>query len=116
MQDTVKKDKKNHLIIGTRGSKLALAQANEVKGLLIKHHEHLNEDNITINVMSTRGDRVQDQNLSEIGGKGLFTEEIENALIEGNVDIAVHSYFSRSTNLNKPILTGLDKLKKSYKM
>ncbi|MDG1020197.1 MAG: hydroxymethylbilane synthase [Emcibacteraceae bacterium] len=95
MQETVK----NNLVIGTRGSKLALAQAEEVKGLLIEAHDHLNEDNIEIKVMSTRGDRVQDRNLSEIGGKGLFTEEIEEALYEGEIDIAVHSLKDMPTRL-----------------
>lgn len=95
MQETVK----NNLVIGTRGSKLALAQAEEVKGLLIAAHDHLNEDNIEIKVMSTRGDRVQDRNLSEIGGKGLFTEEIEEALYKGEIDIAVHSLKDMPTRL-----------------
>ncbi len=95
MQDTVKKTLK----IGTRGSKLALAQAYEVRGLLASVHDHLNEDNIDIIVMSTRGDRVQDRNLSEIGGKGLFTEEIEQALYVGEIDIAVHSLKDMPTKL-----------------
>lgn len=95
MQDTVKKS----LRIGTRGSKLALAQAYEVRGLLASAHAHLNEENIDIIVMSTRGDRVQDRNLSEIGGKGLFTEEIEQALYVGDIDIAVHSLKDMPTKL-----------------
>lgn len=95
MQETVHKTLK----IGTRGSKLALAQAHEVKGLLIDAHDNLNDNNIDIVVMSTRGDRVQDRNLSEIGGKGLFTEEIENALYEGGIDIAVHSLKDMPTKL-----------------
>lgn len=97
MQETVN----NNLVIGTRGSKLALTQAEEVKGLLIASHDHLNEDNIEIKVMSTRGDRVQDRNLSEIGGKGLFTEEIEEALYKGQIDIAVHSLKDMPTRLPK---------------
>ena len=90
---------KNTLVIGTRGSKLALAQANEVKKLLVEAHSHLSEETIVINVMSTRGDRVQDRNLSEIGGKGLFTEEIEEALFNGEIDIAVHSLKDMPTKL-----------------
>ncbi|MBT5185754.1 MAG: hydroxymethylbilane synthase [Kordiimonadaceae bacterium] len=99
VQETLNTNDTNSLIIGTRGSKLALAQANEVKGLLIAAHDNLNEDNIKINVMSTRGDRVQDRNLSEIGGKGLFTEEIEEALYKGEIDIAVHSLKDMPTRL-----------------
>lgn len=99
MQETREINEKNNLIIGTRGSKLALAQAYEVKGLLIAAHDHLTDENIEINVMSTRGDRVQDRNLSEIGGKGLFTEEIEEALYKGDIDIAVHSLKDMPTRL-----------------
>lgn len=99
MQETVHSQCNNSLIIGTRGSKLALAQAYEVKALLLAAHDHLDDDNIEINVMSTRGDRVQDRNLSEIGGKGLFTEEIELALDKGDIDIAVHSLKDMPTRL-----------------
>ena len=95
MQDTVKKNLK----IGTRGSKLALVQAAEVKNLLIIAHEHLNQENIDIIVMSTMGDRIQEQNLSDLGGKGLFTEEIERALYVGKIDIAVHSLKDMPTKL-----------------
>ncbi|MFQ0814307.1 porphobilinogen deaminase [Brucella anthropi] len=76
--------------IGTRGSKLALAQAHETRRRLIEAHG-LPEEAIEIIPMSTAGDRIQDRALSEIGGKGLFTEEIEQALTEGRIDLAVHS-------------------------
>lgn len=99
MQEQHHLSNKNNLIIGTRGSKLALAQAYEVKALLINAHDHLNDENIAIKVMSTRGDRVQDRNLSEIGGKGLFTEEIEDALYKSEIDIAVHSLKDMPTHL-----------------
>ena len=99
VQDTANKKKTDKITIGTRGSKLALAQAYEVRGLLVERHDHLSEDMIEINVMSTRGDRVQDRNLSEIGGKGLFTEEIEEALYNGAIDIAVHSLKDMPTRL-----------------
>lgn len=99
MQDTVNTQSQSTITIGTRGSALALAQANEVKSLLMAVHTHLMEENIHIKIMSTRGDRVQDRNLSEIGGKGLFTEEIENALYNGAVDIAVHSLKDMPTKL-----------------
>ncbi|NVK34108.1 MAG: hydroxymethylbilane synthase [Rhodobacteraceae bacterium] len=76
--------------IGTRGSDLALAQARETRARLIAAHA-LSEDDIEIEVIRTTGDKVQDRPLSEIGGKGLFTLEIEEALVEGRIDIAVHS-------------------------
>ena len=99
MQDTVNTHFDSIIKIGTRGSALALAQAKEVQSLLLAAHNHLKAENIQIKVMSTRGDRVQDRNLSEIGGKGLFTEEIENALYNGDVDIAVHSLKDMPTKL-----------------
>lgn len=78
------------LKIGTRGSKLALAQAYETRRRLQEAH-NLPEEAIEIIPMSTAGDRIQDRPLAEIGGKGLFTEEIEQALHAGEIDIAVHS-------------------------
>ena len=78
------------LKIGTRGSKLALAQAYETRDKLIAAHG-MTADDIEIVVISTTGDRVQDRALSEIGGKGLFTKEIEEALYDGSIDLAVHS-------------------------
>lgn len=78
------------LKIGTRGSKLALAQAYETRRRLQEAHD-LPEEAIEIVPMSTAGDRIQDRPLAEIGGKGLFTEEIEQALHAGEIDIAVHS-------------------------
>ena len=82
----------NHLPtlrIGTRGSPLALAQAHLVARLLRAAHEGLPEPEIV--VIKTTGDSVLDRALSEVGGKGLFTKEIEEALIEERIDLAVHS-------------------------
>ena len=76
------------LKIGTRGSPLALLQAYEVRDRLQAQHEGLKVEIVAI---LTRGDRVQDRVLSEIGGKGLFTMEIEEGLFDGSIDIAVHS-------------------------
>jgi hydroxymethylbilane synthase len=78
------------LRIGTRGSPLALAQAYETRTLLMAAHK-LPEEAFTIEVISVTGDRIQDRPLSEAGGKGLFTKEIEEALLAGLIDIAVHS-------------------------
>ena len=78
------------LKIGTRGSPLALAQAHETRARLMAAHG-LPEAAFEIAVIKTTGDRVTDRPLAEIGGKGLFTKEIEEALLEGAIDIAVHS-------------------------
>ena len=78
------------LKIGTRGSALALYQANETRRLLSLAHG-MPESAFEIVVISTSGDRIQDRPLSEVGGKGLFTREIEDALLSGGIDIAVHS-------------------------
>ena len=80
------------LRIGTRGSPLALAQAHEVRDKLAKAHpEFAAEGAITITVISTTGDQILDRALSEIGGKGLFTKEIDDALLGNEIDLAVHS-------------------------
>ena len=78
------------LKIGTRGSALALAQAHETRTRLMAAHA-LPQEAFEIVVISTTGDRIQDRPLSEAGGKGLFTKEIEEALLDGRIDIAVHS-------------------------
>ncbi len=76
--------------IGTRGSPLALVQARETRQRLAEAHG-LDPDEIEIVVISTTGDQVRDRPLSEIGGKGLFTKELEEALLAGTIDLAVHS-------------------------
>ena len=76
--------------IGTRGSPLALAQARTVRDALAGAHG-LDPDSIELRVIRTSGDMVQDRALTDIGGKGLFTKEIDQALIEGTIDLAVHS-------------------------
>ncbi len=78
------------LRIGTRGSPLALAQAHETRDRL-SAATGLPQDDFEIVVIRVTGDAVQDRPLSQIGGKGLFTKEIEEALLSGEVDIAVHS-------------------------
>lgn len=78
------------LRIGTRGSPLALAQAHETRDRLAQAHD-LSPDCFQIVPIKTTGDRVQDRALREVGGKGLFTKEIEEALLDGTIDLAVHS-------------------------
>jgi hydroxymethylbilane synthase len=78
------------LRIGTRGSPLALAQSRMVRARLAAA-QGVDEDRITLTVIRTTGDVIQDRTLAEAGGKGLFTKEIEEALRAGTIDLAVHS-------------------------
>ena len=84
--------------IGTRGSPLALAQAYETRDRLMAAHE-LPSEMFEIVVLSTKGDRITDRSLSEIGGKGLFTLELEEQLLSGELDFAVHSTKDMPTKL-----------------
>ena len=88
------------LRIGTRGSAMALHQANLVRERLVAAHPGLAEPGmIALEVIRTTGDRVQNRLLAEIGGKGLFTKEIEQALIDRRIDLAVHSLKDMETFL-----------------
>lgn len=79
---------KANLIIGTRQSLLALWQSNHIAGLLRKQYP---DCQVTLKKIVTKGDRILDVPLAQIGGKGLFTKEIETELLDGTVDLAVHS-------------------------
>src|SRR5664280_3304437 len=78
------------LRIGTRGSPLALVQAHTVRARLAVALG-VDEAAIELKIIRTSGDAIQDRPLSEVGGKGLFTKEIEEALLDGRIDLAVHS-------------------------
>jgi hydroxymethylbilane synthase len=91
------------LHIGTRGSPLALWQALEVRAHLAAAH-HVEPDAIAITPIRTSGDVIQDRPLAEAGGKGLFTKEIEQALIDGAIDIAVHSTKDMPTVLPRGLM------------
>ena len=86
------------LLIGTRGSPLALWQARHVRTLLVEA-QGLAEGDIDLSVITTSGDRIKDKPLREFGGKGLFTKEIDEALLRGDVDMAVHSMKDLPTDL-----------------
>jgi hydroxymethylbilane synthase len=86
------------LRIGTRGSPLALWQAEHVRGRLIAAHG-LGTEAVQLCVITTSGDRIKDRPLREFGGKGLFTKEIDEALLAGEVDMAVHSMKDLETDL-----------------
>ena len=94
------------LRIGTRGSPLALAQAHMVRAALLAAEPALGGDAVEIVAVSTKGDRIQDRTLAEIGGKGLFTEEIEAGLLDGSLHMAVHSMKDMPTRLPDGLLIG----------
>ena len=80
--------KAHNIVIGSRGSQLALWQANWVKSELERLHDNVDID---IRIIATSGDIIQDVPLAKIGGKGLFVKEIEEALLANEIDLAVHS-------------------------
>ena len=76
------------IVLGTRGSNLALWQAHLIQSLLQQQYP---SSTVEIKVIKTKGDMIQNKPLPEIGGKGLFTQEIENELLDETIHIAVHS-------------------------
>ena len=78
------------LRLGTRKSPLALAQAEEARARLIAAHS-LSEADVELVAVTATGDRIQDRPLAEIGGKALWTKELDSALLSGDIDFAVHS-------------------------
>ena len=91
------------LIIGTRGSPLALAQANEVRNKLLSLNQ-IDPEKVKIEIIKTSGDKFLNTSLSKIGGKGLFTKEIQQALIDKRIDIAVHSMKDVETDLPEKLV------------
>lgn len=94
---------KNTIKIGTRGSKLALWQAETVKSELEKAHPNLQFE---LEIIKTKGDKILDVALSKIGDKGLFTKEIEQALYDQTIDLAVHSLKDLPTELPENLIIG----------
>ena len=92
------------IIIGTRGSKLALIYAQKVKDQLIKL-ANISDEQIKLKKIVTKGDQIQDKRLSEIGGKGLFSKNIEIELLEGNIDVAVHALKDMPANETENLST-----------
>src|SRR5215204_1439427 len=76
------------ITVGTRGSKLALAQTEIVRSAILTLHPGVD---VPLETITTKGDIVQDRSLSEIGGNGVFVRAIEAALLDGTIDLAVHS-------------------------
>ena len=96
--------KKRKIVIGSRGSKLALIYANRAK-LAITEHAKIENIEIEIKEIVTKGDQVQDKRLSEVGGKGLFSKNIENELLNEEIDIAVHALKDMPANENIDLYT-----------
>lgn len=94
---------RKHYVIATRGSQLALWQANHVKACLEELEPGLT---VSLNIIKTQGDIIQDVSLAKIGGKGLFVKEIETALLEGRADLAVHSMKDVPMELPEELLLG----------
>ena len=95
----------NKIIIGTRGSDLALWQANYVKGQL----EDLGQ-NVEIKIIQTKGDKIQHLSFDKIEGKGFFTKEIETALIQKEIDLAVHSLKDLETSQPKGFVLSIESI------
>src|SRR6202044_3620038 len=88
-----------NLRIGSRGSQLALWQANHIAALLRgEGHE------VEIEIIKTTGDRLQEVTFAQVGSKGMFTKEIEEALADGRIDLAVHSLKDLPTELPEPFI------------
>ena len=94
--------KKKKIIIGSRGSRLALIYADRAKNEILKVH---NTQDIEIKSITTEGDKILDRRLSENGGKGLFCKKIEEELLEKKIDIAVHSLKDMPSEETEGLLT-----------
>ena len=82
---------KNKIVIGSRGSKLAILYAEKARKTIVDYHSNLNRVSIDIKIIKTSGDIHHSKSLSEIGGKGLFSKQIEEELLDKKIDIAVHA-------------------------
>ncbi len=92
---------KKKFIIGSRGSKLSLAYSNHVKNLLLQSNLGFQDPSIEIKVIKTSGDIHKDKKISDIGGKGVFSKQIEEELLESKIDLAVHSLKDLPSKMTK---------------
>jgi len=97
--------KNRKIIIGSRGSKLALIYAEKAREKILKHSRDFGIEEVIIKEIITKGDQVQDKRLSEVGGKGLFSKTIEVELLEKKIDIAVHALKDMPSEETKALLT-----------
>ena len=97
--------KNKKIIIGSRGSKLALVYAERAKTKVLNISPSFEIDDVLIKKITTKGDIIQDIRLSETGGKGLFSKSIENELLNGKIDIAVHALKDMPSHETKGLIT-----------
>ena len=97
--------KNRKIIIGSRGSKLALIYAEKARENILKHAKDFGIEDVDIKEIATKGDQVQDQRLSEVGGKGLFSKSIEIELLNNKIDIAVHALKDMPSEETEGLLT-----------
>lgn len=98
-----KKEQIKRLVIGSRGSKLALTQTGLVKGVLENNFPRLA---VEVKIIKTTGDKILDTPLAKIGDKGLFTKELEEALLRSEIDLAVHSMKDLPTEIPRGLMIG----------
>jgi len=97
--------KNRKIIIGSRGSKLALIYAEKAKENILSYAKDFGIEEVTIKEIVTKGDQVQDKRLSEVGGKGLFSKTIEVELLDNKIDIAVHALKDMPSEETEGLLT-----------
>ena len=97
--------KNRKIIIGSRGSKLALIYAEKAREEILSYAKDFGIEEVIIKEIVTKGDQVQDKRLSEVGGKGLFSKTIEVELLEKKIDIAVHALKDMPSEETKGLLT-----------
>ena len=97
--------KNKKIIIGSRGSKLALIYAEKAKEEILSRAKDFGIEEVTIKKIVTKGDQVQDKRLSEVGGKGLFSKNIEIELLDKKIDIAVHALKDMPSEETEGLLT-----------
>ena len=97
--------KSKKIIIGSRGSKLALIYAEIAKNKIFEVKSDFKIENIDIKTITTKGDEVQNIRLSDIGGKGLFAKKIEEELLQKKIDIAVHALKDMPSNETEGLIT-----------
>jgi len=97
--------KSKKIIIGSRGSKLALIYAERAKSEIMKFSQISGIEDVEIKSITTKGDTIQNVRLSDLGGKGLFSKTIEDELLDEKIDIAVHALKDMPSNETEGLIT-----------